>query len=946
MQKEYKYKAFISYSHQNEKFGKWLHKSLEKYKIPKELRKEYADLPDKLYPIFRDREELPTSSDLSRNITEALKNSKYLIVICSVASAKSFWVNQEIIDFKSMHSDGEDRILAIILDGEPHAKDSDRFDDALECFPEALKYRVVDRKLSDQPTEPIAGDVREGKDGKEFGKLKLIAGLLGVGFEEIYRREEKRAKQRRAFLVGALGGVSALAGVSVWKWREASEKSIALEKQKIILQEEVERAKHNVGLVFVSKSIKAKDEKFFLLAHFYAYYALINLSYFLDTQNNISEMKQIVSQNSYIHNVGIFSRHSSPVYAIDISSDNKLLISASKNHIIKLWDIQRQKEVFSFSGHNKNILSIKFSPNNELIASASLDGTVKLWSVKEHKEIISFYKDENVLWDIQFSPNGKLLASSKNNIIKVWDIKNKKELFSLNGHKDIIRNISFSSDGNYLASASFDKTMKLWDLKAQKELFTFTGHKDSVFDVEFSPNGKYIASSSGDRTIKLWDIKTKKEIFTFRGHKKGVRALAFSPDGKFLASCSWDNSVKVWDTKRKKELLTLIDKSDYLITVKKWMNRYGEVVDKVTDNMVLNLSYTADGKTLITSFLDGSISAWDMSNLNKQERFPLTNQFLISSLIDNLRFIGSEDIVRLSNDTNISSFSLFAQKTKMKREIKLQDTKLFDFLLKLMVKNTNLIYAISENEEKIIYIDVDNRIKIWDKKTDKVSILSQNKIRDNIRTIRLSNNNIVAFLLKNNDVKIWDINKNKEILSIEKFFNIDDIVISFNGKFLSIISKYKNFIKFWNIKEKREIAFFNNLKDFNTYTFSKNLFYILHSDNIKFDLEKLSNLSNHEYCKKQIIILEQQLQAKLDSIKLVPTKIPYTKPLWSKYHPNHWLEDAENGDARAMYELGVIYDRDNENQTALKWYKKSDKAGYKEAKERVEFLEKWMNENV
>ena len=47
----YKYRAFISYSHQNEKFGKWLHKSLEKYKIPKELRKEYSDLPDKLYDV-------------------------------------------------------------------------------------------------------------------------------------------------------------------------------------------------------------------------------------------------------------------------------------------------------------------------------------------------------------------------------------------------------------------------------------------------------------------------------------------------------------------------------------------------------------------------------------------------------------------------------------------------------------------------------------------------------------------------------------------------------------------------------------------------------------------------------------------------------------------------------------------------------------------------------
>ena len=79
------YKAFISYSHKDEKFGKWLHKALEKYKIPKELRKDYPSLPKSLFPIFRDREELHTSSNLGVEILKGLKNSKYLIVICSIA---------------------------------------------------------------------------------------------------------------------------------------------------------------------------------------------------------------------------------------------------------------------------------------------------------------------------------------------------------------------------------------------------------------------------------------------------------------------------------------------------------------------------------------------------------------------------------------------------------------------------------------------------------------------------------------------------------------------------------------------------------------------------------------------------------------------------------------------------------------------------------------------
>ena len=234
---EIHYKAFISYSHQDEKFATWLHKKLETYKVPKELQEDYPELPKKLFPLFRDREELSTSSDLGTEILKALQHSEYLIVICSPNSAKSQWVNQEIIDFKKIH--GEKKIHAIIIDGEPHAKDSDKFDDDLECFPEALKYKVnEDGNLTNIHNEPIAGDLRKGKDGKELGKLKLIAGLLGVKFDELNRREEKRNKRKRLVwsLVVALLFV-VMAGLTLFSFKEkarAEDNKREAEKQLII----------------------------------------------------------------------------------------------------------------------------------------------------------------------------------------------------------------------------------------------------------------------------------------------------------------------------------------------------------------------------------------------------------------------------------------------------------------------------------------------------------------------------------------------------------------------------------------------------------------------------------------------------------------------------------------------------------------------------------------
>ncbi len=101
----FKYYAFISYSHMDKKWGDWLHRALETYRVPKRLiGQESRDekVPARVFPIFRDREELPVSADLGANINEALRQSRYLIIICSPPAAASRWVNEEILTFKRL----------------------------------------------------------------------------------------------------------------------------------------------------------------------------------------------------------------------------------------------------------------------------------------------------------------------------------------------------------------------------------------------------------------------------------------------------------------------------------------------------------------------------------------------------------------------------------------------------------------------------------------------------------------------------------------------------------------------------------------------------------------------------------------------------------------------------------------------------------------------------
>ena len=198
-----RYMAFLSYSHQDSAIADWLHETLEEFRVPPQLVGRLTDqgpVPKKLAPIFRDRQELAAAADLSDEIEEAIAASRFLIVLCSPAAAKSRWINEEIANFKRIHR--EDRILAAIVDGEPFASNIPGREEE-ECFPEALRFHFDSRgRPTKQEAEPIAADLREHGDGRKMGMLKIAAGMLGVGLDDLAQREAQR-RQRRLYVITA-----------------------------------------------------------------------------------------------------------------------------------------------------------------------------------------------------------------------------------------------------------------------------------------------------------------------------------------------------------------------------------------------------------------------------------------------------------------------------------------------------------------------------------------------------------------------------------------------------------------------------------------------------------------------------------------------------------------------------------------------------------------------
>ena len=254
MADEFKYKAFISYSHSDEKWATWLHRSLEAYRPPKPIvgnETPMGKIPARLSPVFRDRDELPSATNLGELLTESLRQSATQIVICSPAAAKSHWVNEEILTFKRLGR--SKRIFCLIVGGEPWASNKPGQEDE-ECFPPALRYEIgEDKNLSDVFAEPIAADARPEGDGKFNGRLKLISGMLGVGFDALKQREASRRHRRMLiFSTALLIGMTITSGLAVTAYLARNE----AEEQRNRAEAEAETAKQTtqfmVGLFSVS----------------------------------------------------------------------------------------------------------------------------------------------------------------------------------------------------------------------------------------------------------------------------------------------------------------------------------------------------------------------------------------------------------------------------------------------------------------------------------------------------------------------------------------------------------------------------------------------------------------------------------------------------------------------------------------------------------------------
>ena len=175
-----RYRAFISYSHLDRKLAAWVHRALETYRAPPGLtaRTDGAPVARELKPIFRDRDELAAASDLGEVIRDALDRSDAMIVLCSPASARSRWVDQELAYFLQKQQTA--RVICVIAETTPADLP------LIEVLPPALRAALP------PGGEPLAVDLRPGADGRRLARLKMAAGLMDVSLDRLVQRDARR----------------------------------------------------------------------------------------------------------------------------------------------------------------------------------------------------------------------------------------------------------------------------------------------------------------------------------------------------------------------------------------------------------------------------------------------------------------------------------------------------------------------------------------------------------------------------------------------------------------------------------------------------------------------------------------------------------------------------------------------------------------------------------
>ena len=252
------------------------------------------------------------------------------------------------------------------------------------------------------------------------------------------------------------------------------------------------------------------------------------------------------------------------VYSLSFAPDGRTLALADAAGRIRLCDRVSGKARVRVGSHRGAASRVQFSPDGQTIASAGVDGAVVLWDPSGSGQKLRLSGYTGISSAFAFAPDGQSFAFDDGESVRVIDLERRLNLAKF-AHSYRVSGLTFSRDGRTLAVTDA-WAIRAWDLTRRPDRATLAGHASEIRVVAVSPEGRTIAT--GDRTgaLRLWDSTGGHLAELARGSGpsdperfRGFINLAFSPDGRTLISTASDGSTLAWSVHARRPITKLTD---------------------------------------------------------------------------------------------------------------------------------------------------------------------------------------------------------------------------------------------------------------------------------------------------------------------------------------------------------------------------------------------------
>ncbi|XFG10083.1 hypothetical protein AB1E19_013707 [Capra hircus] len=227
------------------------------------------------------------------------------------------------------------------------------------------------------------------------------------------------------------------------------------------------------------------------------------------------------------------------IYAMHWGTDSRLLVSASQDGKLIIWDSYTTNKVHAIPLRSSRVMTSLPALETPPVPC----GTSRLASRRPHSPTHRGRHEP-------FTRSGhQTVSGACDASAKLWDVREGVCQQTFTGHEPDINAICFFPNRNAFATGSDDATCRLFDLRADQELRTYS-HDNIICGItsgSFSKSGRLLLAGYNDFNCNVWDALKAHGAGILAGHDNRVSCLGVTDDGMTVATGSWDSFLKIWN---------------------------------------------------------------------------------------------------------------------------------------------------------------------------------------------------------------------------------------------------------------------------------------------------------------------------------------------------------------------------------------------------------------